>query len=67
MSVSEKEKTVASQPAGDATANPTLSQALAAMVRAYEGEYIFTLTGAPQDALIEMQNREKVQVVLGHS
>ncbi len=53
--------------AGDASANPTLSQAWASMLKAYGAEYIFTLTGAPQDALIEMQNRENVKVILGHS
>ena len=43
------------------------SQALAKMVRAYGAEYVFTLTGAPQDPLIEMQNREGVRVVLARS
>jgi len=51
---------------GDPT-NPTVSQALAKMLRAYGAEYVFTLTGAPQDPLIEMQNREGVRVVLGRS
>src|ERR1019366_9500903 len=67
MNAREKDKTAMSQPAGDVGANPTLSQALARLIRAYGAEYIFTLNGAPQDALIDMQNREKVQVVLGHS
>src|ERR1019366_5971915 len=67
MNAREKDKTAMSQPAGDVGANPTLSQALARLIRAYGAEYIFTLTGAPQDALIEMQNRENVRVVLGHS
>ena len=67
MNAREKDKTAMSQPAGDVGANPTLSQALASLVRAYGAEYIFTLTGAPQNALIEMQNRENVRVVLGHS
>ncbi|MGD0908998.1 MAG: thiamine pyrophosphate-binding protein [Candidatus Acidiferrales bacterium] len=67
MNVDEKGKTATSLAAGDATANPTLAQALASMVHAYGAKYIFTLTGAPQDALIDMQNRENVQVVLGHS
>jgi acetolactate synthase-1/2/3 large subunit len=63
----EKGKTAAAPLTSDTSANPTLAQALASMVRAYGAKYIFTLTGAPQDALIDMQNREKVQVVLGHS
>jgi acetolactate synthase-1/2/3 large subunit len=37
------------------------------MVRAYGAEYVFTLTGAPQNPLIDMQNREGVRVVLGRS
>ncbi len=45
----------------------TVSQALAKMLRAYGAEYVFTLTGAPQDPLIDMQNRESVRVVLGRS
>src|SRR5580704_10033733 len=63
----QKDKTVTSTTAGD-SANPlTVSQALAKLVRAYGAEYVFTLTGAPQEALIEMQNREGVRVVLGRS
>src|SRR4029077_14897199 len=42
-------------------------EVLAKLVRAYGAEYVFTLTGAPQDALIDMQNREGVRVVLGRS
>jgi acetolactate synthase-1/2/3 large subunit len=45
----------------------TVAQAMAKVLRAYGAEYIFTLTGAPQEALIEMQNREGVRVVLGRS
>jgi acetolactate synthase I/II/III large subunit len=45
----------------------TVSRALAKMLRAYGAEYVFTLTGAPQDALIDMQNHEGVRVVLGRS
>lgn len=37
------------------------------MLRAYGAEYVFTLTGAPQDALIDMQNHEGIRVVLGRS
>ncbi len=50
-----------------ATQPMTVSQALAKMLRAYGAEYVFTLTGAPQDPLIDMQNRESVRVVLGRS
>ena len=53
--------------AGDSANTLTLSQALAKMVRAYGAEYIFTLTGAPQNPLIDMQNHEGVRVVLGRS
>ncbi len=56
-----------SKHAGDAGDTMTVSQALAKMVKAYGAEYIFTLTGAPQDPLIDMQNREGVRVVLGRS
>ena len=56
-----------SAPAGDSANTLTVSQALAKLVRAYGAEYVFTLTGAPQDPLIEMQNHEGVRVVLGRS
>jgi len=36
-------------------------------VRAYGAEYVFTLTGAPQNPLIDLQNHEGVRVVLGRS
>src|SRR5579863_3652243 len=62
-----KRKTVTSTSAGDSTNVLTVSEVLAKLVRAYGAEYVFTLTGAPQDALIEMQNREGVRVVLGRS
>ncbi len=67
MNAGKQDKTAMSQAVGGAGANPTLSQAMAKMIRAYGAEYIFTLTGAPQDALIEMQNHENVRVVLGRS
>ena len=67
MEVAEKERTTVSQAGGGEASTPTLSQALAKLVRAYGAEYIFTLTGAPQDPLIEMQNREGVKVVLARS
>ena len=53
--------------AGDSGNALTVSQALAKMLRAYGAEYVFTLTGAPQDPLIDMQNHEGVRVVLGRS
>ncbi len=53
--------------AGDLQNNLTVSQALAKLVRAYGAEYVFTLTGAPQNPLIDMQNHEGVRVVLGRS
>ncbi len=56
-----------STPAGDSGNALTVSQALAKLLRAYGAEYVFTLTGAPQDPLIEMQNHEGVRVVLGRS
>jgi acetolactate synthase I/II/III large subunit len=52
---------------GDSANAMTVSQVLAKMLRAYGAEYVFTLTGAPQDPLIDMQNREGVRVVLGRS
>ena len=52
---------------GDSGNALTVSQALAKLLRAYGAEYVFTLTGAPQDPLIEMQNHEGVRVVLGRS
>ncbi|HEV2522813.1 MAG TPA: thiamine pyrophosphate-binding protein [Candidatus Acidoferrales bacterium] len=53
--------------AGDSASALTVSRALAKMLRAYGAEYVFTLTGAPQDALIDMQNHEGIRVVLGRS
>lgn len=44
-----------------------VSQAIAKVMKAYGAEYVFTLTGAPQDPLIEMQNHEEIRVVLGRS
>ena len=41
----------------------TVAQALARGMKAYGAEYVFTLTGAPQDPLIQMQNREGIRVV----
>lgn len=53
-------------PAGDSAAL-TVSQALAKMIHAYGAEYAFTLTGAPQNPHIDLQNREGVKVILGRS
>ena len=53
--------------AGDSANDLTVSRALAKLVRAYGAEYVFTLTGAPQNPLIDMQNHEGVRVVLGRS
>src|SRR3981081_62143 len=63
----KEDKPVTTTPAADSTNSLTVSQALAKMVRAYGAEYVFTLTGAPQNPLIDMQNHEGVRVVLGRS
>jgi len=44
-----------------------LSQAIAAMIKAYGAEYIFTLTGGPQDPLMELQLQHGVKCVLGRT
>jgi acetolactate synthase I/II/III large subunit len=67
MDAGQKDKTVTTTPAGDPANALTVSQALAKMVRAYGAEYVFTLTGAPQNPLIDLQNHEGVRVVLGRS
>jgi acetolactate synthase I/II/III large subunit len=54
-------------PAGDTANALTVSQALAKMIRAYGAEYAFTLTGAPQNPHIDLQNHEGVKVILGRS
>ncbi|MGH9355171.1 MAG: thiamine pyrophosphate-binding protein [Terriglobia bacterium] len=61
----DHKETIGNAP--DQAAALTLSQALAKLIKAYGAEYVFTLTGAPQDLLIELQNREGVRVVLGRS
>src|ERR1700739_337236 len=43
----------------------TVSRALAKLLRAYGAEYLFTLTGAPQDPHIDAQNHEGGKVILG--
>jgi acetolactate synthase-1/2/3 large subunit len=67
MDTSQKEQTATSNTLKEQAGTLTLSQALAKLIRAYGAEYIFTLTGAPQTPLIEMQNREGVRVVLARS
>src|ERR1700680_490289 len=67
MDTSGKDQAAASNTSTDQAGTLTLSQALAKLVRAYGAEYIFTLTGAPQDPLIAMQNHENVKVVLARS
>jgi len=44
-----------------------VAEALAKLLKACGAEYIFTLTGAPQEPLVAMHNREGVRVVLGRS
>ncbi len=56
-----------SAPAGNSENTMTVSRALAKMIRAYGAEYVFTLTGAPQNPHIDLQNHEGVRVVLGRS
>src|SRR6202790_4577634 len=67
MDTSGKDQTAASNTSTDLAGALTVSQVLAQMLRAYGAEYVFTLTGAPQNPLIEMQNREGVRVVLARS
>src|SRR5579872_6081877 len=67
MEATQKQSSASNTTSGNSEPKLTASQAMAKTMREYGAEYVFTLTGAPQDALIEMQNREKVQVVLGHS
>jgi acetolactate synthase-1/2/3 large subunit len=44
-----------------------VAEALANLLKAYGAEHIFTLTGAPQEPLVAMHNREGVRVVLARS
>src|SRR6202795_4003221 len=67
MDASQKDKTVTTPSAVDTADKLTVSQALAKMVKAYGAEYVFTLTGAPQDPLVDMKNHEGGKVVLGRS
>ena len=68
MDTSHKDnKAAPGNAAGEQPAALTLSQVLAKLIKAYGAEYVFTLTGAPQNPLIELQNREGVRVVLARS
>ena len=66
MDVTQKQQPAKATP-GDSGARLTVSQAMAKVMREYGAEYVFTLTGAPQNPLIELQNREGIRVVLGRS
>jgi len=66
MDVTQKQQPAKATP-GDSGAKLTVSQAMAKVMREYGAEYVFTLTGAPQNPLIELQNREGIRVVLGRS
>ena len=67
MGVTGKQAAAMSASGGNASAKMTVSQVMAKIMREYGVEYVFTLTGAPQNPLIEMQNREGIRVVLGRS
>jgi acetolactate synthase-1/2/3 large subunit len=67
MKTTVKDAPVASKSAGTPPAQLTLAQVLAKMIKAYGSEYAFTFTGAPQEALIALQNHEGVKVVNGRS
>lgn len=45
----------------------TVGEAVGATMKAYGAEYVFTLTGAPQDPLIHMNNHLGIKVILGRS
>jgi acetolactate synthase I/II/III large subunit len=44
-----------------------LSQAMAGMLKAYGTEYFFTLTGGPQEPLMEAQLGQGIKVILGRT
>jgi acetolactate synthase-1/2/3 large subunit len=67
MSVTQNQTSKGNATAANPSAKVTVSQAMAQMMRAYGAEYVFTLTGAPQNPQIELQNREGIQVILGRS
>ena len=67
MEATQKQSSARSTTGGSSESKLTVSQAMAKTMRAYGAEYVFTLTGAPQNPLIELQNREGIRVVLGRS
>src|ERR1700752_396252 len=67
MGVTEKQPAAVSVTGGNSSAKITASQVMAKTIREYGAEYVFPLTGAPQNPLIEMQNREGIRVILGRS
>lgn len=67
MGVTQKQPAAMGAGSGNSSAKVTVSQVMAKMIREYGAEYVFTLTGAPQNPLIELQNREGIRVVLGRS
>ena len=67
MSVTQNQPATARTTEGNTGAKITVSQAMAKMMREYGAECVFTLTGAPQNPLIELQNRENIRVILGRS
>ena len=67
MEVTQKQQGAHGTAGGNSEAKLTVSQAMAKTMREYGAEYVFTLTGAPQNPLIELQNREGIRVILGRS
>ena len=67
MSVTQNQPGAVKTTEGNTGAKITVSQAMAKMMREYGAECVFTLTGAPQNPLIELQNREGIRVILGRS
>ena len=67
MGVTQKQPAAMGAGRGNSSAKVTVSQVMAKMIREYGAEYVFTLTGAPQNPLIELQNREGIRVILGRS
>ncbi|MGH9681209.1 MAG: thiamine pyrophosphate-binding protein, partial [Candidatus Acidiferrales bacterium] len=54
-------------PAGSSESPLTVSKVMAKLMRLYGAEYVFTLTGAPQNPHIDLQTREGIKIVLGRS
>src|SRR5579872_4073981 len=67
MEATQKQSSASNTTSGNSEPKLTASQAMAKTMREYGAEYVFTLTGAPQNPLIELQNREGIKVVLGRS